>query len=105
MLGTEETACSIGRVTCVSISSGATLGHCVTMATVGIVTAGSRSIGRRVRQIAPSSTSAAIRMVTATGRVTEKRAKFMGKLLCSGVQSFRRSGVQVFGIDQDGPAL
>src|SRR4051812_1925 len=77
MLGTDETACSTGRVTCASISSGATLGHWVTTATVGMETAGSRSIGSLVRQMAPSSTSAAMRIVTATGRVTEKRAKFM----------------------------
>src|SRR5438309_9552721 len=93
MPGTEDTACSIGRVTWASISSGATLGHWVTMATTGNETAGSRSIGRRVRQMAPSSTSAAIRMVTATGRVTEKRAKFMGN---SWVQAFGRSGVRAF---------
>src|SRR5438093_903428 len=77
MLGTEETASSTGRVTCASISSGATFGHCVTTATVGSETAGSRSIGSRVAQMAPSSTSAAMRIVTATGRVTEKRAKFI----------------------------
>src|SRR5579871_222863 len=77
MLGAEETASSMGRVTCASISSGATLGHVVTTATVGRETAGSRSMGSLVRQTAPSSTSARMRIVTATGRVTEKRAKFM----------------------------
>src|SRR5437879_5454134 len=77
----------MGRVTCVSISSGATLGHWTTTATVGKETFGSRSMGSRVAQMAPSSTSAAIRMVTATGRVTENRAKFMRNPLggCMGV--------------------
>src|SRR5689334_25407783 len=71
MLEAEETACSIGRVICVSICSGPTLGHCVETATIGRETRGSRSIGRRVRQMNPSSTSEAIRMLTATGRSTE----------------------------------
>src|SRR2546430_6378564 len=81
--GAEEAACSIGRVTCASISSGATFGHVVMTATVGSETLGRRSIGSLVAQIAPSSTSAAIRIVTATGRVTEKRAKFMDKDPCT----------------------
>src|SRR5512132_541386 len=68
----------MGRVTCVSISSGATFGQFVETAMVGRVTFGRRSTGRRVRQIAPSSTRAAMRMVTATGRLTAKSAIFMG---------------------------
>src|SRR5437764_11157531 len=51
-LGAEDTACSTGRVTCASISSGATLGQLVETTTVGSVTLGSKSTGRRVRQIA-----------------------------------------------------
>src|SRR5689334_14857562 len=76
MLGADDTACSIGRVICVSISSGATLGQVVLMTTVGIVTLGSKSIGSWNRHIAPRSTSAAMRIVTATGRVTLKPAMF-----------------------------
>src|SRR2546430_17576052 len=73
--GAEETASSMGRVTCASISSGATLGHVVTTATVGIETLGSRSIGRRGRQIAPNSTSAAMRIWTAPGLGSQNRTE------------------------------
>src|SRR5689334_18216842 len=43
-------------------------------ASVGRETSGRRSIGSLVRQMSPNSTSEAIRIVTATGRRTEKRA-------------------------------
>src|SRR5438045_9620870 len=74
MLDADETACSMGRVMVVSISSGATLGHCVTTARVGSCTLGSRSMGSFIRQMMPRSTSEAILMLTATGRATENRA-------------------------------
>ncbi len=72
-----ETARSIGRVTCASISSGATLGQEVTTEMLGSDTSGRRSTGRRVRQMAPRRTIAAMRIVTVTGRETENFAMFI----------------------------
>src|SRR5579871_3440174 len=77
MFWTWETASSIGRVTWVSMASGATLAQLVTTATVGIETLGSRSTGSFVKQTEPSNTSAAIRIVTATGRSTENLARLI----------------------------
>src|SRR5579872_1924342 len=77
MFEADATACSIGRVICVSTSSGATFGHDVMTARVGSEAFGRRSTGNLVRHTTPSSTSDAIRITTATGRVTEKRATFI----------------------------
>src|SRR5437588_3557190 len=79
----------MGRVMVVSISSGPTFGQLVMTTTVGNVILGRRSMGRRVRQMAPRSTSAAIRIVTATGRVTENLATFMALIQPRGARGAR----------------
>ena len=65
--GTEERDSSMGRVTCASISSGATFGQVVETEIMGRETLGSRLTGNLVSVMAPSTTSAAMRMTTVTG--------------------------------------
>ncbi len=70
---TALTVCSIGRVMSCSISCGPTPGYRTMTLTVGYVTSGSRSTGRRVTEIPPSRMMIALIMNIVTGRAIAMR--------------------------------
>ena len=80
------TACSSGRVIWDSISSGPVFGQLTFTLIVGMSIFGKRSIGNRRKQMNPSNTNAAIRIVTATGLLTASFPTF------TSIHSFRSVG-------------
>ena len=85
--GTALMACSTGRVTSSSISSGLAFSYEVEMLRVGKLMSGIRSTGRRVKDTAPRMMTINVAITVNTGRCTENRARFIGDLLPDGHSS------------------
>src|SRR5690242_9927685 len=78
-----DTASSMLRVTCCSISCGEAPGYTVEIETTGNDTSGKRSTGKRNNASTPITMIAAATMVVNTGRSMETVAIFMVRLALS----------------------